>query len=408
MEQNMDSAIENRDQPCNYYRTGLDFVLDLVCSGDMKKAQHILTSCCWGERKNGLNTFAQLIVWLVLVIDIVLRGIAQVFLCNNPLSGIFICIGLSFTSVTMLGYAFLTTLLATFSAWLVGTPAIEDVLSGLCGYDGALVGCACFSFLDSTNSLTAAILLSLLSGVVHVACANILKVWSLPTFTFSFNIVTVLILLAIHGDVISLPLKTVQIIEHDSNWTNMSINFAVDASIRGVGQFMFADTTVGSAFVIAGIAIASRQGAAAATLGAIVGWTITYYVLGVRNVTAIRSGLYGYNCAGTCASLAGGVFFNQLDFETILIGIIGSCLCCLLTVGIIGVLSPIPCLTFPFIVTTWLMLITRTNHLKNKIKTDNNPIRVKSKFKLAACIWPLRNQGYRIKTLEVSESLDEL
>jgi urea transporter len=61
----------------------------------------------------------------------------------------------------------------------------------LCGYDGALVGCACFSFLSASYSVSATVLLSLLAGVVHVACANILNAWHVPCFTFAFNLVVI-------------------------------------------------------------------------------------------------------------------------------------------------------------------------------------------------------------------------
>jgi hypothetical protein len=39
---------------------------------------------------------------------------------------------------------------------------------------------------------------------------------------------------------------------YSSNWTDMSINFIIEASIKGVGQFMFIDTLAGGALVILG------------------------------------------------------------------------------------------------------------------------------------------------------------
>jgi urea transporter len=349
------------------YANPKDLYTEIFLSGSMSTTQELLVLYSYGILSKRVDRFTNALAWCGLIIDVVLRGIAQVFLCNHPISGIFICIGLAFTSFEMLGYSLLTTALATYSALIVATAPKDDVLAGLCGYDGALVGCACYAFLHPSYNLAAAILLSLLSGVVHVACANILSAWSLPTFTFSFNIVTVLILLAIHGGVVSLDRNDAAPAHHPDSFTNMSLMFVIDASIQGVGQFMFADTTVGSAFVIAGIAIASRQGAFGATLGATVGWIVALYILKVKNVVAIRTGLFGYNCAGTCASLAGGVFFRRFDMQTVIVGIVGACLCSLLTVGIVGILQPLPCLTFPFITTTWIMLVTRTSWLSNDV-----------------------------------------
>ena len=45
-----------------------------------------------------------------------------------------------------------------------------------------------------------------------------------------------------------------------ANDTEMSFMYMFEASVKGVGQFMFVDTAVGGALVIVGIAISSRKG----------------------------------------------------------------------------------------------------------------------------------------------------
>ena len=65
-------------------------------------------------------------------------------------------------------YAISGTLFASGGAYLIGGASIEDVGAGLCGYDGALVGCACWAFLDNKFELTrflVCIVLSCVSGV---------------------------------------------------------------------------------------------------------------------------------------------------------------------------------------------------------------------------------------------------
>ncbi len=66
-------------------------------------------------------------------INIVLRGIAQVYLCNNPLSGFLICIGLAHTSTQLLVYALVGTICSTLLGSVLCMPDSTDITSGLCG-----------------------------------------------------------------------------------------------------------------------------------------------------------------------------------------------------------------------------------------------------------------------------------
>jgi len=77
------------------------------------------------------NKSTNFVVYLLFLVDIILRGISQVYLCDNPVSGIFICIALGITSMSLLGYALLGTLFATLGAFIVATPPIADITSGL-------------------------------------------------------------------------------------------------------------------------------------------------------------------------------------------------------------------------------------------------------------------------------------
>jgi urea transporter len=256
---------------------------EIFLSGSMPKFQEYLASKCFIHKKNHF--------YILLGVDVILRGVAQVFLCNHPITGIFICIGLSFTSFELLFYALLATAVSTLASLIIAKPNRTDLLAGLCGYDGALVGCACWAFLNKSYSLNISILLSAFAGVIHSSTSNLLSIWQLPPFTFAFNIVMVLFLLAVYNSEITLSLAdpTTPTSESTShNWTHkVTFLYLVDTSLRGVGQFMFVDTTIGSAFVVAGIAISSRAGAFVAVCGAMVGFIMSYYVLHVPGNTHI-------------------------------------------------------------------------------------------------------------------------
>jgi urea transporter len=310
---------------------------------------------------------------ILFLIDVVLRGISQVYLCDNPVSGILICIGLGMTSYSLVGYALLGTFFATLGAYLIAQPDVEDITSGLCGYDGALVGCACWAFLAERQT-SIAIVLSFFSGFVHVSCTNFMKTFGIPTFTFSFNICTSALLMAIstkNSAVSSFPPSPPPPpaeFANDSKWaTSMSPSYLADMSIRGVGQFMFADTTEGGVLVILGIMVASRIGGLAAWLGGTVGGLTAFYVVNVpMNLRhLVRKGIFGYCSAGCCASLAGKVFFEP-SYMGVVVGISGAVLACIFQVAFMSFfnyLYSLPVLTWPFITSTWVVIMTRSKWL---------------------------------------------
>lgn len=332
----------------------IDWYKEIVLSGSMQDTQKVLIDEGWIKRRP--------LYLFLLAVDVTLRGIAQVFLCNHPLTGVLVCAGLAVTSWELMLYALLATAISTASAASIGRPPIADVYAGLCGYDGALVGCSCWAFFSPSYALQAAFLLPVLAGLVHVAFVHLLRTWQLPCFTFAFNVVTIMFLYASDSGAIQLQLKHAPPTLHVDSWNEMSVQYAVDASLRGVGQFMFADTTVGSALVILGIVIASRKGALIAVIGAITGWVMARYVLHASAEDNIRAGLYGYNCAGTCSALSGGIFYKTSD-GALLVGIVGAVLASLLTFGFSGLLGGLPVLTFPFIVSTWIIMLSRTKWL---------------------------------------------
>ena len=65
---------------------------------------------------------------------IVLRGVSQVFLCNHPVTGFCICIGLCLSSPTLMAYALLGAIFENIGAFIVCQPVIEEMERGLFGY----------------------------------------------------------------------------------------------------------------------------------------------------------------------------------------------------------------------------------------------------------------------------------
>lgn len=315
------------------------------------------------------------------VINILLRGISQVYLCNHPITGFFICIGLGLSSTKLLIHALVGTACSTIGATILALPETNYIVSGLCGYDGALTGCAVHTFLRaaassrdtfgaafSNNGLAITAVLSAVSGVVHMSCRNMND---LPALTLSFNICVMCLLLSLTDHQSNLTSLNWEASDDDglgeaSHWgTANTIGFVHDATIRGVGQFIFVDTTLGGWFVIMGLAISSRWAAATTVLGSFIGYITARYILVVpaASLYLVRSGLYGYSSAGTCCAIAGGVFYHA-NFYSFGIAIFAAGFTVLIKMATDAILKTdglqLPSLTIPFVVTTWLVMLAKS------------------------------------------------
>ncbi len=243
------------------------------------------------------------------------------------------------TSGKLLAYAVLGAFFGSLGAYLMVSPPIEEIMAGLCGYDGSLVGCSCWAFLTIQNGhentwllVITAIVLSFVSGILHVSCSNILKTFGLPTFTFAFNITMMCFLLALktnNSEIILLKGPSSK--TYSDDYTDVTIMFIVDSFFKGVGQFMFIDTTVGGGLVVAGVAVASRFGALAAFLGAAMGSLTSTFLLRVpdQQLVNVRDGLNGYNSSGCNAALSGGLFYKP-TLSGFIYGMAGGCIATLL------------------------------------------------------------------------------
>ena len=69
----------------------------------------------------------------VVSVDIILRGIAQVYLCNHPVSGLLISIGLFLTFPELLMFAIVGCIGSTLASFMVCRETFVNIQSGLCG-----------------------------------------------------------------------------------------------------------------------------------------------------------------------------------------------------------------------------------------------------------------------------------
>ncbi len=133
----------------------------------------------------------------------------------------------------------------------------------------------------------------------------------------------------------------------------------VDINLRGVGQVMFQDNPLSGALFLAAVAWGSYAGGvphvASAGLVALVVATLSALWLHVDE-KSLRAGLYGYN--GILVGLALATFLapGPLLWAYVALGAIVSVVA---TLGTSNALKPwgVAALTFPFVLTTWLLLL---------------------------------------------------
>nr|XP_033932704.1 urea transporter 1-like [Pseudochaenichthys georgianus] len=130
-------------------------------------------------------------VLVVQLLDWVLRGVAQVMLLNNPISGLLIVGGLFLQNPWWALNALIGTFISTVSALLLGQNR-GAVSAGLHGYSGTLVGML-MAVVSAKGSwywwlLLPNVFMSMLCPVVSSALSSLLGKWDLPILTLPFNI----------------------------------------------------------------------------------------------------------------------------------------------------------------------------------------------------------------------------
>lgn len=293
-------------------------------------------------------------------IDITLRGCAQVMFQNNPLTGLFF-----FAAIFVGAYAegnpaaawgcVLGTVVATLTGALM--PDKKSWKVGLFGYNGCLVGVALPTFLEPNTALWACIVLgSIVSVIVLICIADILKVWKVAALTAPFVLVSWIIFLAsydfsaLHNIGLPAPALPQPIVIHE-----IASNSFVVKTFNGISEvFLFSSLIAGILFVI-GLAVESIWAAVFAVGGAILA-LLTAMGLGA-NPSTIDAGLYSFSAVLTAIAL--GSTFNKPSMRVILYTIVGVIFTVIVQSALGVLLSPvgIPTLTMPFVIASWLFLV---------------------------------------------------
>lgn len=275
---------------------------------------------------------------------ILLRGVGQVMLQNNAVTGLLFLTGVFYNSWIMGLGAIVGNVVGTISAkWFHYMD--EDIHDGLYGFNGALVGIALLFYYGlNVHSALAVIVGTILSTIIMHAMKAIM-----PAFTAPFVLSTWLMMLGIKLvsgiSIVSSPLP-----QHDSLDLLSSISM-------GIGQVMFQGNMVTGVLFLLAILASSRKAAFYALYGALLGGSFAM-LLGLP-LNMVNIGLFGYN-AVLC-----GIALGTKKWSGFLLATCAILLSVLLNFGMgkIGLIT----LTAPFVLVTWTALIAKhiIDHFSN-------------------------------------------
>jgi hypothetical protein len=142
--ENRDVKVEQKATPLRKHVKAA--IHELFVSGNMPRTQKYLLENSFfnesetsidasdSERSYFVHIVYKIFISILFCVNVVLRGISQVYLCNNPISGLLICVGLAHVSDKLLVYALVGTICSTTIGSILTMPASTELAAGLCGY----------------------------------------------------------------------------------------------------------------------------------------------------------------------------------------------------------------------------------------------------------------------------------
>lgn len=270
------------------------------------------------------------------------RGVGQIFLQPSAITGLLIVIGIAVYSPLMAVEVIIGTVVATASALYLG----REVPLGLEGYNAALVGAASWLSIGRFWPATLATL------VGAAACPAVLRLigkalsrTGLSPLTAPFCVTSGLIAMLL-GSVAPALSSGGSATVHGS-----AIVLALKAVFTGVSEVVLAESWIGGILILIGLFVAGWRAGLSALMGSVIGTLLT---AATTSWTDAVHGLGGYSPCLTALALAAVLLPHS--GRSWVIAAVGAALTVL--VGwVFTALIPVPTYTWPFIVTTWIVLL---------------------------------------------------
>lgn len=275
------------------------------------------------------------------------HGLSQIFFQSNIYTALLILAAFVVADWRMAVLVVIGCVAATLAGRLLGAPP-SDVVAGLQGFCGALVGAATFSALGGQ---AASYPIALVGGalcapvtwlVVALFTRTPLKVFDLPATTAPFCIVATGVLLSTRA---LQPAAAAS-----ESFDSLGLAFA-RSLLTNVSQVVLIDNVWAGALILAGLFVAGWKVGVAAVLGSVIG-SLCALAMG-ETLTETGNGLAGYS--GVLTAIALAVVFLQSSGISWLLAVIGTIITAVVTL-LMHQLSG-PTYTWPYILTTWVFLI---------------------------------------------------
>jgi urea transporter len=280
-----------------------------------------------------------------------LKGIGQIMLQENALTGLLFLIGILSNSLMMGIAAIVSVFVGTMTAKLLKYDK-DEINAGLYGFNATLVGVGLIFYFDSSLIIWAAIiLLSSLTAVIMNFCLR----KKIPIFTFPF-IFILWIAIFIYPETHHL---TDEILIADSPIAAFEIKYLG----LGFGEVMFQGSLLSGLIFFTGVYMNSRIAALYGVFGVVFSVMIAVYYK--DNLEHVSNGLFGFN-ALLCAITFSG--FKKRDIIYVLIAATLS-----VYIEDFMLRHELEILTFPFVLATWITLLVKkyTNSLFDTFAVDN-------------------------------------
>ncbi|OPZ31305.1 MAG: Urea transporter [Bacteroidetes bacterium ADurb.BinA174] len=271
-------------------------------------------------------------------ITVILKGLGQIMLQENSITGLLFLIGIFYGSLAMGFAALLATICGTAIAYLLKYDKTE-VNQGLYGFSAALVGVAVMLFL---KPVLWAWVIVVIGAVLAAMLQHFFIKRKFPAFTFPFVLVTWLILLVCNSFFTDLLATPALAVEHISD--------SLSDGFKSFGQVIFQSSLLSGLLFFLAVFISSPISALYGLAAAIISAIMAYYFS--IPINEINLGLYGFN-AVLCAIIFAGT--KVKDGVWVLISLVLS-----LAISLLMLKIGITKLTFPFVLATWITLFLKS------------------------------------------------
>ncbi|QLB20792.1 hypothetical protein A6B43_04275 [Vespertiliibacter pulmonis] len=275
----------------------------------------------------------------------ILNSISQIMLIESPFIGILFLIAIGFFSLK----ALLALLLGACIGTLIGLfhfQESEKTVKGLNGYNAALSALAIAVFLDMPFWWGGSILSAGMTTYFQYLLAPWFEKRKIPIFTFPFVAISWGWILIIHH--FHWHIEATEIVFHPQDFTQELI-YALTLPFH---QVFFGESRVSGGLIMLGILFAGRH-LFFKTLCCTLFCCVIWYLLGV-DIQFFHQGLFGFN--PVLVGLALAVFLPSARFWKLIP--FASLLCIWLQIILTDILNlwQLPAFTFPFVLTTWIVL----------------------------------------------------